>query len=183
MKTYTKMQKELLPDTLTQRIGILTRREVEARIVAPLLDALGERFGNDAVIETVSQAIAEIARRQGAELAKMLGGCGSMEFIAALEQWKEDGALELEILRQNEMHLDFNVTRCRYAEMYRKLGIQELGPVLSCNRDFALIRGFNPNARLKRTQTIMEGASFCDFRFVFEKSGQSEDVAGHPETD
>ena len=63
--------------------------------------------------------------------------------------------------------LDFNVTRCRYAEMYRALGIPELGSMLSCNRDYALIDGFNQEAVLNRTQTIMEDASHCDFRYVF----------------
>ena len=33
------------PDTLNARIGVLTRREVEARLLAPLVDALGEEFG------------------------------------------------------------------------------------------------------------------------------------------
>jgi hypothetical protein len=49
--------------------------------------------------------------------------------------------------------------------MYRALGIPELGGLLSCNRDQALIQGFNPNVQLERTQTIMEGAPFCDFRY------------------
>ena len=62
--------------------------------------------------------------------------------------------------------LSFNVTRCRYAEMYRSLGIAEVGALLSCNRDFSLVEGFNPDIALTRTQTIMQGASHCDFRFV-----------------
>ncbi len=33
------------------------------------------------------------------------------------------------------------------------------------HRDEALIEGFNPEIKLHRTQTIMEGATFCDFRF------------------
>jgi hypothetical protein len=37
--------------------------------------------------------------------------------------------------------------------------------VLSCNRDAALIDGFNPAVTLTRTQTIMQGASCCDFRY------------------
>ena len=41
------------PDTLTQEIGVLVRREVEARILAPVIDALGEKFGREAVIEVV----------------------------------------------------------------------------------------------------------------------------------
>jgi hypothetical protein len=50
--------------------------------------------------------------------------------------------------------------------MYRLLGIPELGALLSCNRDWALIQGFNPDVHLERTQTIMQGASFCDFRYT-----------------
>jgi hypothetical protein len=52
--------------------------------------------------------------------------------------------------------------------MYRVLGIQDLGKSLSCGRDFALADGFNPRMKLARTQTIMEGAAFCDFRYGME---------------
>lgn len=57
------------------------------------------------------------------------------------------------------------VTRCRYAEMYRALGIPELGETLSCSRDAALIEGFNPEVEFTRSQTIMQGAACCDFRY------------------
>ena len=46
-----------------------------------------------------------------------------------------------------------------------ELGIPEIGALLSCNRDFSLVEGFNPAVKLTRTQTMMEGASHCDFRF------------------
>jgi hypothetical protein len=54
--------------------------------------------------------------------------------------------------------------------MYRALGVPELGALLSCNRDAALIEGFNPAVKLTRTQTIMNGASFCDFRYEIKDS-------------
>ena len=167
MANHPREEDNIPPDTLTQRIGVLTRREVEARILSPIIDALGENFGREEVIEIVKQTIIEIAQQQGAELTQAMGGSGSQEFIDSLEFWKKDGALELEILAQSGEKLDFNITRCRYAEMYRELGIPELGAVLSCNRDFALIEGFNQDAHLQRTQTIMEGAPHCDFRYVF----------------
>ena len=62
--------------------------------------------------------------------------------------------------------LDFNVTRCRYAEFYKELGLADLGYLVHCNRDHAMIDGFNPDLKLTRTQTVMEGASHCDFRFT-----------------
>ena len=44
--------------------------------------------------------------------------------------------------------LSFNVTRCRYVELYESLGIREIGTRFSCTRDFALIEGFNPDISL-----------------------------------
>ncbi len=157
------------PDTLTQQIGVLTRREVEARILAPVIDALGEKFGRDEVIDVVRDAIINLSRQQGDELADAMGGRGCGAFESSLQYWTKDEALKLDVLEKNDTTLNFNVVRCRYSEMYRELGIPELGAVFSCNRDYALIEGFNPEAKLKRTQTLMEGKSHCDFRYEFPK--------------
>jgi hypothetical protein len=73
--------------------------------------------------------------------------------------------MRIDVIEQNDERFAFDVVRCRYAEMYRALGIPELGAVLSCNRDAALIEGFNPDITLTRTQTIMQGAACCDFRY------------------
>jgi hypothetical protein len=149
-------------------LGVLTRREVEARILAPLLEALGEKFGRERVMEIAQQSIIEIARQQGAALAKSMGGCSLSYFAASLDAWKKDDALQIDVLEQTEEKFSFNVTRCRYAEMYRALGSPELGKVLSCNRDFTLIEGFNPQVELTRTQTIMAGADYCNFRYILK---------------
>ena len=154
-------------DTLNARIGVMTRREVEARILKPVIDAMGEEFGRERVVEILRDTIIKLATEQGDELAGQMGGCGSVQFVDSLEYWTRGGALEIEVLEQDDKKLSFNVNRCRYAELYRSLGIPELGAVLSCNRDYALIDGFNPDANLVRTQTIMEGASHCDFRYTF----------------
>ena len=156
-----------LSDTLTQRIGVLTRREVEARILAPVIEALGEKFGREAVINVVRDTIISIAQEQGAVLTETMGGNSANHFLDSLQYWTKDDALELDVLENSPQKLAFNVTRCRYAEMYQALGIPELGSVFSCNRDFALIDGFNSEASLTRTQTIMQGAPFCDFRYTF----------------
>ena len=153
------------PDHLNAAIGVLTRREVEARILAPIVKALGMEFGHDAVVRIVRETIVQVARDQGAQLAEMMGGDTLQHFADSLAYWTVDNALEIDVLEQSDQLFEFNVTRCRYAELYRALGIEELGAVLSCNRDFALIEGFNGEVSLARTQTIMQGAPHCDFRY------------------
>ena len=161
------------PDTLNS-IGVLKRREIEARILAPFVEALGAEFGRERVVEILRQTIINVARQQGAALAGQVGDNSLGNFRAATEAWKKDDALQLEVLEQSDDRYSFNVTRCRYAEMYRALGIPELGAVLSCNRDYSLIEGYNPNVELTRTQTLMQGASHCDFRYVRRNTATEE---------
>lgn len=153
------------PDTLNARIGVLARRETEARILKPLVDALGDEFGRERVLAVLRATIIDIARRQGAELAELMGGDDLDAFAQSLQFWTKDDALEINVVEQSDEAFAFDVMRCRYAELYRALGMAELGAVLSCNRDYALIEGFNGDVALTRTQTIMEGASHCDFRY------------------
>jgi hypothetical protein len=168
------MAKPSLPLDRLHEVGVLTRREIEARILAPFVEALATEFDRERVLQILRKTIIEVAKTQGAQLAAAMGGDSLHHFNESLEFWTRGDALEMDVLEQNDERLSFNVTRCRYAEMYRALGIPELGALLSCNRDFALIQGFNPDVDLTRTQTIMEGAPFCNFRYTRKSNPVSE---------
>jgi phosphohistidine phosphatase SixA len=156
------------PDHLNA-MGVLTRREIEARLLAPLLAMLSQEFDRGRVLEITRQTVVRIARQQGAELAARMNGDSLAHFADSLVDWQKDDAMQIEVLEQTPEGFSFNVQRCRYAEMYRALGIPELGELLSCNRDYSLIQGFNPHVKLTRTQTIMGDAEFCDFRFALRE--------------
>ncbi len=158
------MGSEMPPDTLNE-IGVLKRREIEARVLLPVIERLGQEFGKERVVALVRDVIVDIARTQGRDIAAQLGGNSLAHFDRAMDSWRQGKGYDTQMLEQTDQVYAFNVTRCGYAEMYRQLGIPELGALLSCNRDFALMEGFNPEVELERTQTIMEGASHCDFRF------------------
>src|ERR1700684_2091196 len=49
-------------DVELNEIGVLKRREIEARLLAPIVDALGDRFGRHEVLEVVRSVITGIAR-------------------------------------------------------------------------------------------------------------------------
>jgi len=68
--------------------------------------------------------------------------------------WAAGGSLDIELIGKSEERLNFNVTRCRYAEFSKELGLAELGYLFHCNRDFAMVKGFSPSLSLARTQTI-----------------------------
>jgi predicted ArsR family transcriptional regulator len=154
-------------------LPLIEQREIEARIVGPLIRAFITEIGEQRTLEIVRDLIRNLARQGGSNLAKALGDHSLEAFARGLDRWRENDALEIEMLEQSPTRLSFNVTRCRYAEMYSALGLADLGASLSCERDFALVQGFNPEIELTRTQTIMEGAACCDFRFRHRASAST----------
>jgi len=147
------------------KLPLLEQREIEARILGPLIRAMAEEFGQERTLTIVRRVIRGLAHEHGADLAKRLGESTLDAFAQTLDRWRDQGALEIDILEHSPQRLSFNVTRCRYAEMYRALGLEDLGASLSCQRDAALAQGFNPAIELERSQTIMQGAPCCDFCF------------------
>ncbi len=118
------------------------------------------------VLKILSKVIKKDAIDSGSQLAKKFNGNGISELAnTIMEVWCEEEALVIDVLKENEDEFHFNVTRCLYAEIYQKLDETELGKCLSCERDFPFNDGFNPEITLVRTQTIMEGADHCDFRY------------------
>jgi predicted ArsR family transcriptional regulator len=149
-------------------INILIRREIEARIAGPLIKEFITELGHDKTLSAVNRVIRSLARESGVRLAKQMGGNSLADFAKGLSAWAADDAYEMELLELSDSKYFFNIKRCRYADMYKELGMAELGVVLSCSRDFELVKGFNPRMKLIRTKTIMEGHNCCDFRITLE---------------
>ena len=147
-------------------LGILARRRIEAEILAPVYETLKAEFGVYKARDVIRRAVREAAISAGKTFAEQAPGGPSLENFRAIQPlWTKDGALEIETLRETPDVYDFNVRRCRYAETYRKMGLAEIGGLLSCNRDGAFCEGYSDRLKLTRTQTIMEGASHSDFRY------------------
>ena len=88
------------------------------------------------------------------------------KFVAsAFKSYARDDALEYDVIEQTPDAFAIDVRRCRYAEFYHELGEPELGFLLVCIADFAVADGFGDDVKLTRTQTIMQGADHCDFRY------------------
>lgn len=152
-------------------LPILEQRRIEASIIKPIYDEMVEELGQKQASEILGKAVIKDAIAQGQAYAESQDEPSSLaSFHALLPQWTAGGALEIEMVAEGEGHLAYNVTRCKYSEMYKAMGMGDIGHLLSCNRDGSFCTGYNPSIKLDRSQTIMKGASHCDFRFRWESS-------------
>ena len=157
----------------SSKITHLVRREVQAPIVSSLIEGFANEIGYEKATGIAKKVVREDAVLSGKTLAEEYSGNSISELSKiAKEVWAKDDALEIKMVKETEKELFFDVTHCGYAEMYDKLGVKNLGCILSCIRDFYFLDGFNPKITLKRTKTIMEGGDCCDFRYANTEPSQ-----------
>jgi len=148
------------------QMPMIEKRRIEAELIKEIYDVLKPRVGKEEAQEIIRISVANSAITQGREFRAQYDHMPTLADLAANHHlWDADDALERTYLQETDTHLDYNITRCEYAKMYRAMGLGEIGHLLSCNRDGSYCIGFSDNIELTRTQTIMEGADYCDFRY------------------
>jgi len=149
------------------RVPLIAQREIEANLAVALIQRYAEVLGQTEAVALAREGIQGLAENAGRKLADQFGG-NTLEDLARVVRtvWAREDALKITFHTVSRDRLDFDVHQCRYAELYDRLGIRELGIHLSCCRDAAFARGFNAAIHMQRRQTIMEGAPYCDFRFA-----------------
>ena len=151
------------------KVDMLTRREIEARIAGPLIKAFAREFGEEKTLKIAEEVIRSLARESGAQLAKNIGGNSLEHFIKAMEVYARGDAHDTEVVGRSETQYSMNIKRCKYVDMYKEIGMGDLGYLLSCGRDFPMVEGFNPRMKLTRAKTIQEGDDVCNFCFTVQE--------------
>ncbi len=148
------MSKDDLP--FIDRISI--QMEYAVPLIRDLQQILGEEQVNAALAERIERQ-REAAKREAEGQTPDLSNLS-----AAFDMYGEGGGYDgYEVLENDGERYDVNVRGCGYAKMMERLGARDIGPLLICNLDYvAADRG---GVELTRTQTCMQGAEYCDFRF------------------
>jgi len=151
-------------------IPLIEQVKIQAQVLVPLVKALQAELGKERANAIVRQALGDLYRNVGEKWWCRQGARNLGEKVAsAFDGFAAGGALDYEVLQQEPDAFDVNVTGCRYAQFYHELGVPELGFLLICSSDFAMVEGFGGDVQLTRTQTIMQGAHHCDFRYALKK--------------
>jgi len=137
---------------------------IQARVLMPVIKAFQAEFGEERVKQIVERALGDMLRKVIKQVSQNSPGTIIDKLVAGM-QFHHGDALEVEVLKQTDDAFEFNVTECRYADLYKELGEPELGYLLLCRMDFPMAEGFSPDLELERKQTIMQGATYCDFRY------------------
>ncbi|MEP6609887.1 MAG: L-2-amino-thiazoline-4-carboxylic acid hydrolase [Burkholderiaceae bacterium] len=152
-------------------IPLLEQVKIQAQVLVPLVKALQAELGEARANAIVRKALGDLYRKYGETWWRTQGEADLGEkMTSAFAKFAAGDALDYEVIKQAPDAFEVNVTECRYAKFYSEIGASELGFLLTCSADFPMAEGFGAGVQLTRTQTIMQGASHCDFRYALKQS-------------
>ena len=153
-------------------ISVIEQAKIQAQVLVPLVKALQAELGEARANALVRNTLGDLYRGFGEAFWKAKNEANLGKAVSsAFQTYARDDALAYDVIEQTADSFAFDVTRCAYAEFYKALDQPELGFLLICTADFATADGFGPDIKLTRTQTIMQGADHCDFRYRRDTGG------------
>ncbi|MCP4006825.1 MAG: L-2-amino-thiazoline-4-carboxylic acid hydrolase [bacterium] len=139
--------------------------KIQAQVLLPLARALREEIGEERTRELLQAAIEEVSRARIRDQAEQLGGSPLERFRSMMSRSASVNGpqLEMEFREVGPESMQFDVKRCKYAELFQALGETEIGTMLLCDGDAYVAEIGGAAVEFQRSQTIMEGGSHCDF--------------------
>jgi hypothetical protein len=152
--------------------------KIQAQVLVPLVKAFQAELGEERANAIVRKTLGDLYRRYGEKWWRSQGthDLGD-KMAAAFDRFAAAGALDYKVVRQAPEAFEVDVKECRYARFYKEIGAPELGFLLTCCVDFPMAEGFGGEVEFTRTQTLMQGAGHCDFRYRL-RSGDASTVDG-----
>lgn len=147
-------------------LPLFARVKMQAEVLVPVLRAFRAEFGKEQADQVATEALREWSAELYREIGSRVPGSPrrKWETINAAVMARIAGDGDMRVVNQSPDSYDFDVTRCRYAEFFRELEEPELGALLVCQMDHDIEAVGRPDVTVQRTQTLMKGASYCDFR-------------------
>jgi predicted ArsR family transcriptional regulator len=154
-------------------ITLLDKTRIQAQVLVPVMRALRDQLGRDKADAIVRGALRDWSKQLFAAIGNDIEGSPRRKWAAMHTALAEvtEREVKVETLRHDKEALEFDVTACRFAEFFRALGEPDLGALLVCETDVDIAAAGGGEVSFSRSQTLMQGAPCCTFRYRFERAG------------
>ncbi len=157
-------------------LSLLDRVKIQADVLLPVLRRLRSELGAERARALVADALRDWQRSVHERIAAETPGAEGWTKLGAMTAAKMPAIGDAVAIEWGTVDLpnamEFKITRCAFAEFFRGLGEPELGALLTCEGDMHEVAAAGGGIELIRTQTIMQGADSCDFRYRMKKAAK-----------
>lgn len=154
-----------MPREMTLSVRQRTERENESFI--RFIRTLQEELGEGELVRLLNLNSAAYGRSIGELQAERSSDTSLRTFVNQFRPPRYSSILTHEVVEDSEKAFGLRVTECAIAEVFHAAGLGgNIGHAAVCNMDYYWPKAFNPNLKMERTKTLMQGDDHCNHRYL-----------------
>ena len=143
------------------------RAQVMYRGLTPFVQLLRNEVGESEVIRLLNLMSADVGRQVGTRQAQSSPDTSFQTFVQVFRPPNYATSLTHEVVEDTEKVFALEVRECISAEVLQSVGLGgEIGHAIVCNMDYYWPTAFNPDFKMERTKTLMQGHDICNHRYI-----------------
>jgi len=143
------------------------RAQMMNRGLIQFVRLLRNELGEPELIRLLRLMSEDIGRQVGTRQAQNSPDTSFQTFVQVFRPPNFASSLTHEVVEDTEKVFGLEVTECISAEVVRSAGLGgEIGHAAVCNMDYYWPPAFNPNFKMERTKTLMQGHDICNHRYI-----------------
>ena len=132
-----------------------------------MIKTLREDLGDGEAVRLLKLNSDEIGRQQGKAQAASVPDTSFENFVSVFRQMANGDYLTGEVVEDTDKVFEMRVTECLTGTVYREAGFEgDIGHAAVCNMDYTWPPAFNPDFKMERTKTLMQGHDCCNHRYI-----------------
>lgn len=153
------------PRQLTMSERQQTERENRAFI--RFIKTLQQEVGEPELVRLLNANSAEHGRSIGEMQAERAPDTSFQTFVSQFRPPRYAEILTHEVVEDTEKAFGLRVNECLIAETFQAAGLGgAIGHAAVCNMDYYWPTAFNPNLKMDRDRTLMQGHDHCNHRYL-----------------
>ena len=153
--------------TRTVELSPKGRTQLENHAFFEFIRNVRAEVGDEELIRLLKIHSAAVGRQIGERQAQRSPDTEFQTFVANFRPPRYANTLTLEIVEDSEDAFELRVTECIWASVHKDAGLDgEIGHAAFCNMDYHWPPAFNPDFRMERDCTLMQGHDHCNHRYI-----------------
>jgi hypothetical protein len=149
---------------------VLTQRQLvslQYRNLIQFIRVLQTQMDDKELIEYLKHFSAKAGIQVGERQLAAASDNSFQSFVSVFRPPNYKNTLTHEIVQDTEKVFELKVTECLWAAVFREAGLGgELGYATICNMDYHWPNAFNPDFKMERSKTLMQGDDHCNHKYI-----------------
>jgi len=154
------------------QIKLTYKQKVEREYInlIEFIQVLQTQMNNNELIILLKSYSKKVGETTGTYQASTSAVNSFESFVANFRPPNYENTLTFEVIKDTENEFELQVKECIWCKVFQEFGVDgEIGNATICNMDYHWIKSFNPDFKMERTKTLMQGDNLCNHKYINTK--------------